>query len=266
MVMKKEKTIQPFQLVALEKLSKIIADRYTGTEITNFFHKAGFRQFFHDGSTKWRFVYNVLQEIQNEYYGPYNVLKIIETLCNPQEFIGELEKFEEIVTAVNEILRFYGLKVDLRDGKVKRTEISTHVHDSEEKRMFYARNFHYEIRKHGEELFLEKRYFHAVFECCKAFDKYVREKSKIEKFGSELMSAALSMNGTLKLNKQISTTDRNEQEGIMLLCMGVMRAVRNPKSHEPALEWKVSREDALDILSLLSFLYRQIDRAQYFSM
>lgn len=94
--------------------------------------------------------------------------------------------------------------------------------------------------------------------CCKAFDKYVREKSKIEKFGSELMSAALSMNGTLKLNKQMSTTDRNEQEGIMLLCMGVMRTVRNPKSHEPALEWKVSREDALDILSLLSFLYRQI--------
>jgi len=33
--------------------------------------------------------------------------------------------------------------------------------------------------------------------------------------------------------------------------------------HEPAKELPITREDALDILSLISFLYRQIEKASY---
>ena len=90
------------------------------------------------------------------------------------------------------------------------------------------------------------------------------EKSKLDKHGSDLMGAALSMRGSLKLNKQMTETDRNEQEGIMHLGMGVMRAIRNPKGHELALEWPIDLKDALDILSLLSFLFRQIDKSVYY--
>ena len=82
----------------------------------------------------------------------------------------------------------------------------------------------------------------------------------MEKHGSELMSAALSLKGPLKLNSQRTETEKNEQEGIMHVCMGLMRAIRNPESHEPELDWPITREDALDILSLISFLYRQIDK------
>jgi hypothetical protein len=43
-----------------------------------------------------------------------------------------------------------------------------------------------------------------------------------------------------------------------------MQAIRNPTAHEPALDWPISREDCLDILSFLSFLFRALDKAVYF--
>jgi hypothetical protein len=43
-----------------------------------------------------------------------------------------------------------------------------------------------------------------------------------------------------------------------------MSAIRNPQAHEPALNWPITREDALDLLSFLSFLFKKLDKATYF--
>jgi uncharacterized protein (TIGR02391 family) len=263
-----QRRIDPFSLSALERIAQIIGDRYTGSEITSFFRKAGFPEIRHDGTTKWRFVYGALEELQSKPHGPYQVAKIIEQLCNPEEYFGNAEGHEQIVSKINEILSFYGLAVDVRTGKTLvtgKTDASLRSRESEEGKLFDSRGFHPEVRKHARLLFVEGRHFHGVFECCKAFDKYVREKSKIDKHGSELMGAALSLKGPLKLNAQQTDTERNEQEGLMHLCMGLMRAIRNPESHEPELDWTIIREDALDVLSLISYLYRQIDKTVFYS-
>ena len=262
-----ERKIEPFSLSALERIAKIIGDRYTGSEITEFFRKAGFPQIRHDGTTKWRFVYSALEEIQNAKYGPYQVARVIEQLCDPQEYFGTAEAHKQIVNEVNEILSFYGLTVDVKTGKIVRmgkVDASLRYRETEEARLFDSRGLHPDVRKHARLLFCEGRHFHAVFECCKAFDKYVGEKAKLDKRGSELMSAALSLRGPLKLNSQQTETERNEQEGLMHLCMGLMRAIRNPESHEPELDWPITREDALDILSLISYLYRQVDGTVFY--
>jgi uncharacterized protein (TIGR02391 family) len=135
---------------------------------------------------------------------------------------------------------------------------------SQRENLYNSRYYHSEIQKHSRNLFIEGKYFHAVFECCKAFDKYVQEKSKIEKTGSKLMTQALKISGTLKLNQQITSSDKNEQMGVMNLCIGLMSAVRNTGAHEPELNWPIQQNDAMDILSLLSFLWRKIDAAVYF--
>lgn len=260
-------TMQDFSLSALERLAQIIAGRYSGSEITEFFRKAGFPDIRHDGSTKWRFVYNALDQLQRGRNGPYEVAKIIEYLCSPEEYFGDADSHRAIAGEVNEILGFYGLAVAGATGKIVKTgkaDAKLRSRESEATKLFDARGFHAEVRKHARLLFLEERHFHAVFECCKAFDKYVREKSKIERHGSDLMSAALSQAGPLKLNAQQTETQRNEQDGLMHLCMGLMRAIRNPESHEPELDWPLSREDALHILSLISFLYRQIDKTVFY--
>ncbi|MCR4422590.1 MAG: TIGR02391 family protein [Exilispira sp.] len=259
--------IKPFDLSALEKIAKIVGERYTGSEITEFFRKAGFTNIRHDGSTKWKFVYAALEELQKQPYGPYNIAKVIEKLCYPQEYFEKAEYYKEIVEKMNEILAFYDMEVNFKTGKiiVKPSNSPTlRSQHSQAELIFDARNFHLEVRKHSRLLFKEGKYFYAVFECCKAFDKYVQEKSRINKHGAELKGAALSLKGPLKINTQRTDTEKNEQEGIMHLCIGLMRAIRNPEAHEPELDWPITQEDALNILSLISFLWQKIDTAVYF--
>lgn len=129
---------------------------------------------------------------------------------------------------------------------------------------FISRNYHSLIHKHCHRLFVQKNYFHAVFEAAKVYNKLVQEKSQSEKDGQPLMLEVLSVNGVLKLNKGISQTEKNVQEGVKFLSAGLMQAMRNPTAHEPALDWPISRDDCLDMLSFISYLFRQLESAVYF--
>ncbi len=53
--------------------------------------------------------------------------------------------------------------------------------------LFTGRNFHAQVRVHARNLFLQRNYFHAVFESAKAYNKAVREKAKSTKDGQPLM-------------------------------------------------------------------------------
>jgi len=260
-------SLEPFKLSALEALAKIIGDRYTGTEITEFFRKAGFLEIVHDGGTKWRFVYSSLEEIQKQKYGPINVVKIIQQLCDPQEYFLNQGLHVSICRQVNDILQFYGLQVG-EDGRVRTLSEKATVLKKpipENAKIFDERKFHSKVVQHARRLFVEGNYFHAVFECCKVYDKEVSQKSQIQDHGASLMSKTFSLSGTLKLNSQRTETERNEQEGLMHLSRGIMSAIRNPQAHEPALDWPLTLEDALDLLSFLSFLFRKLDKTVYYS-
>lgn len=129
---------------------------------------------------------------------------------------------------------------------------------------FLARDYHELIHKHCRQLFMQKNYFHAVFEAAKVYNKLVQEKSQSEKDGQSLMLDVLSANGVLKLNKGATQTEKNIQEGVKFLSAGLMQAMRNPTAHEPALDWPISRNDCLDMLSFISYLFRQLESAVYF--
>ena len=115
--LRKHEYSKPFGLSALERIATIIGNRYSGSGITEFFKKAGLPYIQHDGTTKWRFVYTALQELQQQ-LGPSQVAKIIELLCNPQEYFGQSEYHQQMVEHVNEVLSFYSLKVDKKTGEI----------------------------------------------------------------------------------------------------------------------------------------------------
>ena len=130
---------------------------------------------------------------------------------------------------------------------------------------FAQRAFHAEVARHSQKLFLQGNFFHAVFESCKAFNSAVKQKSHSDKDGESLMMGVWGCDsGVLKITKCQTETDRNIQDGVKFLSAGLMRAVRNPTAHEPALDWSIEKKDCLDILSFISFLYRQLDIAVYF--
>lgn len=130
---------------------------------------------------------------------------------------------------------------------------------------FLKRNFHSEVIRHSQKLFAQKNYFHAVFEAAKAYNKDVKEKSKSDKDGQPLMLNVWGCdNGVLKVTSCHTQTDRDFQDGIKFISGGLMSAIRNPTAHEPAINWPIDKQDCLDILSLITFLYRQLDRSTYY--
>lgn len=130
---------------------------------------------------------------------------------------------------------------------------------------FSARGFHTEVFKHSRALFLQGHYFHAVFESAKAYNKSVRDKARSTKDGQALMLDVWGFDkGVLKVTPCVTDTDRNVQDGIKFLSAGLMQAIRNPTAHEPAVDWPINKEDALDILSFISFLWRQLDKAIFY--
>ena len=151
------------------------------------------------------------------------------------------------------------LEVILREGGVASSTV-----DQARRTAFEVRQFHREVMRHSQRLFLQGNHFHAVFESAKAYNKLVREKAQSDKDGEGLMLEVWGCErGVLKATRCESETDRNVQDGIKFLSAGLMRAIRNPTAHEPAVDWPISQEDCLDVLSFLSFLFRKLDDAVF---
>ncbi|RBP79100.1 TIGR02391 family protein [Marinomonas rhizomae] len=130
---------------------------------------------------------------------------------------------------------------------------------------FMSHSFHAEIVLHSKKLFIQGHYFHAVFEACKVYNKKVQEKAQSEKDGQNLMLDVWGAdNGVLKITPCQTETDRNTQNGIKFLSAGLMQAIRNPTAHEPAIDWPVNKQDCLDLLGFLSYLFRQLDKSTYY--
>lgn len=55
-------------------------------------------------------------------------------------------------------------------------------------------------------------------------------------------------------------TEKNIQDGYRFLAAGLMAAIRNPTAHEPALSMPMGRQEALEILGLISYLFRQLEK------
>ena len=135
----------------------------------------------------------------------------------------------------------------------------------EEYNLFMGRGFHAEVIKHARKLYMDGHLFHAVFEVAKGYNKAVREKAQSTKDGQGLMLEVWGWDkGCLKITACLTDTDKSVQDGVKFLSAGLMGAIRNPTAHEPAVDWPISLEDCLDILSFISFLYRQLDKAVYF--
>ncbi len=248
-------------------LAQVLGDWYTGSELSRLFRRSGYPDIVHDGGTKWRFVAAAFGLLQTRAGGrPHGVLKVIETACNPQGWVNRREQFDKFLAAVNAVLEFYGLRA-ADDGTIRLTgnrATTVRAAKTPDETAFDGRGFHRQVMKHGQSHFSRGAYFHAVFECCKAFDAAVKTNTGIAKSGQALMSEALNIAGPLKLNSQTTQSEKDEQQGIMYLCMGLMNAIRNPQAHEPELNWPMARDDALEVLSLVSFLFRKLENAVVF--
>jgi uncharacterized protein (TIGR02391 family) len=122
-------------------------------------------------------------------------------------------------------------------------------------------DLHPEIQPAAAELFRNGHYANAVEDACKAPDSLVKLRSgKLELGGTDLMTTVFSVKSSLlKFNDGVSESDKSEQQRMMRLFAGAMLAFRNPRAHQLVND---DPENALEILSFLSFLAKAVDRAK----
>ncbi len=117
---------------------------------------------------------------------------------------------------------------------------------------------HPRIRKRAESLFRTGHYSDSILAAFKEISIMVKEKAELDMDGKSLMSEVFrATDPRIKLNTLKTQSERDEQEGFMLLFMGAMQGIRNPQAHD-----NIDQRDpvrTLEYLAFASVLARKID-------
>src|SRR5438552_9090253 len=105
-------------------------------------------------------------------------------------------------------------------------------------------------------------YFHAVFEATKSVAQKIRDKTGLTGDGAEIVDKAFGISTPLlAINTLRTETEQTEQKGFANLLKGMFGTFRNVTGHAPKITWPIKEEDALDLLSMLSYFHRRLDAA-----
>lgn len=260
--------IPPFNAQQLEAVCKVLADTergLTGTEIGYILQDCRLQD-VSPKMTKWQRLFNALVNAQNTHQVGNHVLMFINRALNPVSYARDKEKFEWRRNELNVVLAFVGFGVR-EDGKVIRTTKETtlkgaRLRANALRAALEDRQAHSEIFKYCRAELVDENYFHAVLEAIKGVAERIRDLSGLTIDGAELVNTAFSVkNPILSINSLRTETEMSEQKGFSNILVGMFGAIRNPTAHAPKIVWPMSEQDALDILSLISFVHRKLDKA-----
>lgn len=126
-----------------------------------------------------------------------------------------------------------------------------------------SRRVHSEVQKYCKAEYMEENYFHAVFEAAKGLAERIREKTGLTIDGVTLIRQFFDRPKDgfplLAMNALTTETELNEHDGLANLLLGSFRFFRNPIAHTPKILWQNDIEDAVDCLTLISFLHFKLD-------
>ena len=110
---------------------------------------------------------------------------------------------------------------------------------------------------------MTNNYFHAVFESSKALIKRIQDISSVLYDGQNLIEHVFRKdNPILIINNYQTRSEKDEHNGFKSILIGICNMFRNPEAHELKTEWIIEEQDALDILSMISYCHRRLDKAQ----
>lgn len=250
----------------LERISKILGDTkegLTGSEIAYFLQQCGIEDVAHS-VTKWKRLYSAFATAQNTDKYSNRILIFVQTVLNPSRYTDR-QLFESKRRAINEALSYVGYQLQ-PNGRF--TEVNTAYTISEAQQRandllatLKARNVHKDIFKYCTAELVDKNYFHAVFEACKGLFARIRTLSCINTDGINLVQYVFR-HPVLVINAYKTNQEMDEQKGFEAILEGICNMFRNPEAHQPKIEWPVSEQDALEILSLISYCHRRLDGAR----
>jgi uncharacterized protein (TIGR02391 family) len=197
------------------------------------------------------------------------IVAFIQTVMNPVLYTGSIGYFEGKREELNEILAFCGYELG-EDGKMRVREAVKTLTEAEERvdrlrAELRRRGVHQDVLNFCRAELVQQNYFHAVFEATKSVADKIRSRTGLTSDGAELVDNAFGLGKQgmpfLAFNTLRTETERSEHTGLMNLMKGMFGTFRNPTAHAPKISWPIGEQDALDLLTIASFLHRRLDAA-----
>lgn len=262
-------TLPPFTPQQIERIARIIGDTDTGlsgTEIGRLLAQLGFPDDAPE-LTKWKRIHDSLAQLHNKHRVGNHAVQLINHVMRPEGYVANPGLFKSRQEQLNVVLAFAGYYVR-DDGQVGIRAKATTLDEAYAKadrlaEQLRSRGVHPHILYFCQAELVQLNYFHAVFEAMKSVKTRVNEMAKVDGDGAALVDDAFGIaNGPrIAINGLRNQTDEGEQKGFANLLKGLFGMVRNPLAHNAKVEWQMSEQDALDILTTLSLVHRKLDAA-----
>jgi uncharacterized protein (TIGR02391 family) len=253
------------QLQAIAEALGDTSDGLTGSEIAHLLATCGINDVDPAITKRYR-LYNAFVHDQNQRQDRTRVLGFIRHAMKPARFAQCAERFEPMRAHLNRALAFAGLAVD-ETGSLSATEQATTLSEAQRRAQelradLSTRGVHPDVLRFCREELLADNYFHAVLEAVKSvFDK-IRTLTGLTDDGGTLLDRALTGDPPmLAINPLKSESEKSEQKGFTNLLRGTFGMFRNTTAHEARINWPMTKEDAEDLLSLVSLIHRRLDAA-----
>lgn len=259
--------IPSFDETVLKTICNILADTregLTGSEIGQLLNECNINDPL-PGFTKRDRLFEALNQKQKQDNCANNIVSFIYKTMNPIRYTKNPDTFENRRFELNKALSFSGLMLR-EDGTLQEITRAHTLSEAQERagklyKQLLNRNVHPDILLFCKAELLQDNYFHAVFEATKSIADKIRTKSGSLSDGNRLVDEAFG--GTvpiLAFNTLQTETEKSEHSGFMNLLKGLFSTYRNTTAHMPKIKWIINEQDALDILTFISFLHRKLDQ------
>lgn len=209
-------------------------------------------------------IYNAFAESQNSKLNRTHILEFIRLAMSPARYSREPFRFEPMRALLNQALAFAGLVVD-ETGRLSSSDRAMTLPQAQRRARelradLVGRGVHPDVLAFCRAELLADNYFHAVQEAVKSVADKMRKKSGLSDDGVALVDRALSGEAPiLAINGRSTPSERSEQNGFANLVKGAFGMFRNPTAHEARIYWIMTKEDAEDLLTIVSLIHRRLD-------
>lgn len=237
----------------------------TGTEIGRYLSELGIID-PHEGETKRYRLADALKQQQNHDSNGNCVIRLIERAMHPVGYADNPDQFEARRGKLNTALALCGYFL-AEDGKIRAEAAVSTLTEARHRAntlqtQLLQRNVHADVLRFCQAELLQDNYFHAVFEATKSVADKIRRLTGLTADGGKLVDAAFNgVNPRIAINSLLTDTEQSEQKGFANMLKGMFGVFRNTTAHAPKISWPIDEQDALDLMSIASYLHRRIDAA-----
>jgi uncharacterized protein (TIGR02391 family) len=255
-------TIDPLDSATLNQLARAAADVVTHPEVTKFLAQCSIPE--NGGNPKWERLDLAWSQQQAKNGCANAIIRCVQLMIQPVRFVNREEAFHRSRDLLNRVLAFAGIAFG-DDGVPRRITVAHNLGEAQKRSnslrsKLEQRLVHPDIMRFCRCELLQENYFHAILEASKSVAQKLRDKSGLTSDGADIVDGTLGgVTPLLAINTLQTDTEKSEQRGFVNLLKGIFGTFRNVTAHAPKVCWAINELDALDMLSLLSYVHRRLD-------